>query len=609
MHSQALLRAWQITASILAAISAALLVLNLAYSFRVIVPGTEGFLGYDAVPTHFQGKSAHRVTGFDPESPLPSAGVKTGDLIVDPPRGTFMAGESVKLQIVHEGAASSVEVKAARIDRLSTPVQSVLDFGLVILVFVLALTIAWRRRRDAGALVLACVSLMGVAGLVPNALPAGRLVGVMQAWQSICIVLALPLLAYFSVIFEGGYQSRARVQILRAIVSLGAAAGASALAMAPYYLGRVWLPPDSLLRTARSTAEFLGVVLCIVAFTDTWRHVDAERRARLRWLYVALGFILVNFSMFSALGATALTSAAAVGVSAASDAIAATAMLILTYAILRHRVIDVGFVINRAVVFAAFTGFLLVSFGLVEWLVDHFVRFENRERSVLLDGTIALALYLTFHRTRRWIERLVERVFFRSWHLKQAALQRFLDTAPHFSHPDALADALLAAADAYAGSCGSGFYRQDDMGRFILKRSTLDRLPREVDADGEAIVEMKAFRRPVYLDKGSTLAPAVLAMPMLRRSELVGFLTVGEKINREIYRLDEIDILSRAVQQTGVDLYALQFEQLEQRRRELEQQNEGLREAFRSLLKPHMVNPAASGPRDTGSSGPQADRR
>ena len=135
-----------------------------------------------------------------------------------------MAGEIVKLQIVHEGAAISVEVKVARIDRLSTPVQSVLHFGLVILVFVLALTIALRRRRHVGAPVLASVSLMGVSGLVPNALPAGRLAGVMQLWQSICILLALPLLAYFSVIFEGGYQSRARVQILRAIVSLGAAA-------------------------------------------------------------------------------------------------------------------------------------------------------------------------------------------------------------------------------------------------------------------------------------------------------------------------------------------------------------------------------------------------
>jgi hypothetical protein len=416
MHSQSLLRAWQIAALILAAISAAVLILNLAYSPRVVVPGAEGFLGYDAAPTHFKGRSAHRVTGFVPESPLPAAGVKTGDLIVDPQRGTFMAGETFALQIVREGAARSVEVKAVRIDRLSTPVQNVLDFGLVILVFVLGLTIALRRRDDVAALVvLASVFLMAVAGVVPNALPAGRVAGVARLWQSIIVVLALPMLAYFSLVFEDGYQSRARVQILRAIVSLAAAAGATALAMAPYYLGRVWLPPDFFLNEARSAAELLGVVLCLVAFTDTWRHVDAERRERLRWLFVAFGFILINFSLFSALGATALTSAAAVGVGVASDAIVATAMLILTYAILRHRVIDVGFVVNRALVFAAFTGFLLVSFGLVEWLVDHFVRFENRERSVLLDGSIALALFLTFHRTRRWIERLVERVFFRYW--------------------------------------------------------------------------------------------------------------------------------------------------------------------------------------------------
>ena len=602
MHSQSLLRAWQIVALILAAISAAVLILNLAYSPRVVVPGAEGFLGYDAAPTHYKGRSAHRIRAFEPESPLPSAGVKTGDLIVDPLRGTFMAGETVTLQVVHEGATRNVEVKAARIDRLSTPVQNVLDFGLVILVFVLGLTIALRRWDDVGALVLASVFLMAVAGVVPNALPAGRVAGVTRLWQSIIVVLALPMLAYFSLVFEGGYQSRARVQILRAIVVLAAAASATALAMAPYYLGRVWLPPDSFLNEARSAAEFLGVVLCVVAFTDTWRHVDAERRERLRWLFVAFAFILINFSLFSAVGATALTSAEAVGVGAASDAIVATAMLILTYAILRHRVIDVGFVINRALVFAAFTGLLLVSFGLVEWVVDHFIRFESREKSVLLDGSIALVLFLMFHRTRRWIEHLVERVFFRSWQLKHAALQRFLDMAPHFSHPDALADALLAAADAYAGSSGSGIYRRDDMGRFILERSTLDRLPRELDADAAVIVEMKTFRAPVHLDKCSSLAPAVLSLPMLRRSELVGFLAFGRKISREIYRPDEIDNLARAVHQVGSDLYALRLEQLEQRGRELEQQNEGLREAFRSLQQPSPVHPAPVDPRNTGSS-------
>ena len=51
MHSQSLLRAWQIVTLIVGVISAALLILSLAYSSRVVVPGAEGFLGYDAAPT------------------------------------------------------------------------------------------------------------------------------------------------------------------------------------------------------------------------------------------------------------------------------------------------------------------------------------------------------------------------------------------------------------------------------------------------------------------------------------------------------------------------------------------------------------------------------
>jgi hypothetical protein len=563
MHSQLLLRAWQAVALICAAIATALLLANLAHAFRIVVPGAQGFLGYDAAPSHLDHSSAHRIIGFEAESSLPSAGVVTGDLVVDPPRGTFRDGETVRLQVAHQGTVRNVEVKAARIDRLSTPVQNALDFGLDILVLLLGLMIALRRRRDLGALVLACVFFLAAAGLVPQALPAGRLAGAMDLWETISVAVVLPILAYFTLVFEGGYQSRARVPILRAIVSVGAAAGASALAMAPYFLGRVWLAPDFLLLAARIAAEFLGVVLCVLAFTDTWRHVEAERRERLRWLFVGFGFGLLNFCMFVVFGATGITAATAVGAGVVSDALVATAMLILAYAILRHRVIDVGFAVNRALVFAAFTGLLLVSFGIVEWLVEHFVRFASHERSMLLDGTIAVALYLVFHRARHWIERLVERVFFNSWHLKQAALQRFMDIAPNFSHPDALIDALLAAVDAYAGSCGSGLYWRNEAGCFVQDRSTLEPLPRELDADVREIVELRTFRVPVRLSDEQGLAPAALAFPMTRRSELVGFLVVGRKTDRQVYRVDEIANLARTAQQVGADLYTLRLEQLQ----------------------------------------------
>jgi hypothetical protein len=563
MHPRALLRTWQSVALFCAAIAAALLLINLAHALRIVVPGAQGFLGYDAAPSHLDDRSAHRITGFAAESPLLSAGVQAGDLIVAPPRGTFLAGETVRLQVAHRGAVRDVEVRAARIDRLSTPVQNALDFGLVILVLLLGLLMALRRRRNLGALVLACVFFLAAAGQVPQALPAGPLAGAMDLWQSICVVLALPTVAYFTLVFEDGYRSRARGLILRAIASVAAAAAASALLMAPYFFGRIWLQPEFFLRATRVTAEFLGVVLCVIAFTDTWRHVGAERRERLRWLFVGFGFGLLNFCMFVVVGATGLTTAQAVGFGVANDVVGATAMLILTYAILRHRVIDVGFAVNRALVFAAFTGFLLVSFGIVEWLVDHFVRFENRERSVLLDGTIAVGLYLVFHRARHWIESLVERVFFSSWHLKQAALQRFMDMAPHFSHPEALVEALLAAVDAYAGSCGSGLYWRDEVGRFIRDRSTLEPLPRELGADVGVIIEMKTFRTPIHLSDDSALTPGVLALPMTRRSELIGFLVVGKKNDREVYRVDEIANLARMAQQVGSDLYTLRLERLQ----------------------------------------------
>ncbi len=585
MASQSLLRLWQVATVILCAIAVATLALGLAYAPRIVVPGAEGFLGYNAAAATFNGASAHRITGFEPESPLPAAGVSAGDLIVDPPRGRFLVGETVKLQIAHESMVRTVEVRAARIDRLATPVENALDFGLGILVFVLGLTIALRRRQDLGALVLAAIFFLAVGGLSPNPLPAGRLAAWSLLWQLICAVTSLPLLAYFSLVFEGGYQSRARPWILLALLWLFAAVGGWVVVAAPYFLGRAWLAPDILVAKAIPTIQFAGVVLCAFAFTDTWRHVEAERRERLRWLFVGFALTLANFCILAAVGygASSLTTTTLLAIGVVNDAVVAITLLILTYAILRHRVIDVGFAINRALVFAAFTGLLLVSFGIVEWVVDHFVRFENRERNVLLDGIIALALFLAFHRVRHWIETLVERVFFRSWHRKEAALKRFLEKAPHFSQPNALTEALIAAVDAYAGSRGSAIYQRDEAGRFILQKATLGELPGELGADADVIVEMKAFRAPVYLGGRLALEPAALALPMVRRSELVGFMAVGKKIEREIYRPDEIDNLARATRQVGFDLYALRLEQLEQRSHELQQQNEGLRQGLRSL--------------------------
>jgi hypothetical protein len=326
-------------------------------------------------------------------------------------------------------------------------------------------------------------------------------------------------------------------------------------------------------------------MLCFFAFVDAWRHVQGEPRQRLRWLTAAMAIALSGYSvavLFS-LGVFGDNTTNALTLATLANAIlVAAGVITLTYAVLRHRVIDVGFVISRTLVFAVFTGLLLVLFAAAEWLVDHFVHFRQRESSVLLDGAIAVAMYLMFHRVRYGIERLVEGVFFRASRAKQMELQHFLETVPNFSEPDALAGALLKAVDAYAGSRGSGIYRRDKTGRFVLEKSTLHQLPRVLAADAEVIIELKTSRKPYQFGRlGFELT--ALALPLVRRAELVGFLALSAKIDRTSYLPGEIDTLVRTVQQVNSDLYALQLEHFQQRNQELEQHNEALREELRSF--------------------------
>ena len=511
-----------------------------------------------------------------------------GDLIVDPPRGALLPGESVQLQISNGGGFRTVDIRSNYIGQLSDLVNNVLTLCLDALALVLGVTIVFRRRRDVAALAIGCALLVGVTGGAPNIFPVGLLGRLYILFGNASAEFSLAALAYSVLTFEAGYRSRARPYLVRVLIGFCATWGIVTLIwVAPWCLGWIWLSPDTVLGPIISMGAIAALLLCLLAFADAWRHIQGEPRQRLRWLIAAMTIVLAGFSVSVLLsfGVFGDTTNAETLANLVNSILVAVGIITLTYAVLRHRVIDVGFVISRTLVFAVFTGLLLVLFAAVEWLVDHFVHFRQRESSVLMNGAIAVAMYLVFHRVRYGIERLVEGVFFRASHAKQMGLQHFLETAPNFSEPDALAGALLKAVDAYAGSRGSGIYRRDKTGRFVLDKSTLDQLPRVLAADTEVIIELKTSHKPYQFGRlGFELA--ALALPVVRRAELVGFLAVSAKTDRTLYRPDEIETLVRTVQQVSSDLYALQLEHFQQRSQELEQQVDALREELRSFGPP-----------------------
>lgn len=205
-----LLRAWQVTGFALAIAATVWVATCLVYSPRVGAPDVIEVLGYVRQLSHFKSFPAHRVAAFEPHSPLPSAGVEVGDLIVDPPRGTLLPGESVQVQIHNGGGFRTIDIRSSQSGQLSDLVSNVLSLCLDALMVVLAVTIVFRRCRDVAALAIGCALLLGAMAVNPDIFPVGVL-GRLNSFVGTAFPnFALAALAYSALTFEAGYRSRAR---------------------------------------------------------------------------------------------------------------------------------------------------------------------------------------------------------------------------------------------------------------------------------------------------------------------------------------------------------------------------------------------------------------
>lgn len=258
--------------------------------------------------------------------------------------------------------------------------------------------------------------------------------------------------------------------------------------------------------------------------------------------------------------------------------------LSLAYAVLRHRVIDLGFAINRTVVYGSVSLILLASFGLIEWGIEHLLPEQWIKASAWIDAGAALMVYLAFHRVHGAIEHRVEDVFFRKWRHNEEALRRFVGTAPHFDDEAILATAFADALSRFAGEGRVALYCRDagasDNG-FLRVAGSWDASPPGLPGDAAAYALMRAEGRPLDLSEIRSTLPGVLALPMLDHGALSGLALMDLKPNGALFRPDEIAVLGRAARDVGLALAALRAASIGAENRQLKIENQ--------LLKAHMA--------------------
>jgi hypothetical protein len=416
---------------------------------------------------------------------------------------------------------------------------------------ILGALILWRRPGPIaltfGAYMLNFLYALPVAqffGFLPD--PAFS-VAVVAANVLVATVPELALVA-FALRFPGPLEGRRGAIVTHVFDALLIALGVLAawrIVVAPTLadLSDLWL----------DTAPSLFLTVCLVAIVLVrYARTRGENRRRLAWIVVG--------SVASAIASlvTDLQIEGSIPIPPWSDIVAQVAQdalpIAFAYAILRHRVLDLGFAINRTLVYSTITATLVVAVGAVDWLSGKVLGSTHLSAAVEAALTIALGVALSWFHGR--VERGVDRVLFRRRYLAAKRIESRIAALNFATVSAAVDDALVDEVMAILRLGSAAVFRRADATTFVRTAaagwdSCAADLPvnhlllRTLRAEGRAIILADAGIEDKTFPAGKACPDT--AIPIIVRQEFLGFALYGHRGDDALLDPEERDMLMRLV--------------------------------------------------------------
>jgi len=228
----------------------------------------------------------------------------------------------------------------------------------------------------------------------------------------------------------------------------------------------------------------------------------------------------------------------------------ATALLVvpaaLTYAALSRRLIDVGFVLNRAAVYSGVSFIVVGIFMLCEWVLGTTFSRASHLTSVAISAALAVGLGFSVRAVHQRVDRALDHVFFRKRHEDETAIRAFADEAPDITDDATLLHRAKEMLETHADASFVTFALGDGAGRFG-----------DVSENDPAIVALRDRRKALDLQTLSTGLRGEFAYPMNAQGRLFGALVLGPKRHGESYAPDESNAIMQLARSVGGTLCTL----------------------------------------------------
>jgi GAF domain-containing protein len=512
--------------------------------------------GASSIPFYLQ------VTSVEPGGPASVAGLRRGDLI-DIRANTLLeryflikvplGGRPIALS-VRDGSRQERLTIIAQRPRLSWDFWLYTFAALWLLLFATLLAVRGAEIWQTRLLSLWIVTFVLTGALLVFAVPQGWMYVLLDVTASITAPLSVGLLAAFASGFAQPLSIFRRVVrglcyaslAIFTATSLAGVIGVATLRFDPVPLveGNVGLIVVAF--------AVLMAVLCGILGIAASRGVERQRAV---WTLVPLAAFYCFFIAELIASSASASYGDTVAIGLASVAVILAAPVALTYAALSRRLIDVGFFLNRATVFAIVSAIAIVVLILVEWAANAWLTNATHTTSAIVGLLVALGLGISLRYIHIYVERFVDRVFFRQRHEDESALRDFAHEASYITDRSTLLDRAAQVVKQHTSALSVAILVRDAPASYAF---AIGVPALEVGENDLAIVALRAWNKPIDLHAfPESQLRGDLAFPMLSRGQLVGVLICGPKHDGEAYAPDESEAMLALAHAVGVTLDTL----------------------------------------------------
>lgn len=323
------------------------------------------------------------------------------------------------------------------------------------------------------------------------------------------------------------------------------------------------------LQDAAMAAIVSSALLFLVALGIAYAQASAVERPRVSWVAASLGAGIVSIIV------SILAQIAGI-----SEPLRDYPLLLLiamplgcAYAILRYRLLDVAFVVNRATVFGVTSLLVIAALALVDFGLQALLGSWILHTGSYVQLGLALAIGIATRPVHARVDHFVDDLFFRQRHEAERALRQFAREVSYIDDSDVVLERTVATvARAARRRCAVLLTARE--GLVGVAASAEGSLPAFIDRNDGAVVRLRAEREPVDPYDVQTAIAGDFAFPMFARNRLLGVLVCGDRTTSvTTYAPDELSAIGAVAHASGLALDLLRIEALE---RELAATRRGL---------------------------------